>query len=52
LLPCRPENAKRCWKFVHLDLTLSNRLVDLVDEGFDVAIRVAWLPAMAGFPRG
>ncbi|HSV48532.1 MAG TPA: LysR family transcriptional regulator [Ramlibacter sp.] len=30
---------------VALDITLSDRMVDLVDEGFDVAVRIARLPA-------
>ncbi|MBS7807792.1 LysR family transcriptional regulator [Variovorax sp. PCZ-1] len=30
---------------VKLDVTLSDRVVDLVDEGFDIAIRVARLPS-------
>ena len=29
---------------VKLDITLSDRVVDLVDEGFDVAVRIARLP--------
>ncbi len=30
---------------VKLDVTLSDRMVDLVDEGFDIAVRVARLPS-------
>ena len=30
---------------VSLDVTLSDRMVDLVDEGFDVAVRIARLPS-------
>jgi DNA-binding transcriptional LysR family regulator len=30
---------------VSLDITLSDRMVDLVDEGFDVAVRIARLPS-------
>lgn len=29
---------------VYLDVTLSDRVVDLVDEGFDLAVRIATLP--------
>jgi DNA-binding transcriptional LysR family regulator len=30
---------------VHLDITLADRLVDLVEEGYDMAIRIATLPS-------
>jgi DNA-binding transcriptional LysR family regulator len=33
------------YPLVKLDLTLSDRVVDLVDEGYDLAIRIAQLPS-------
>jgi DNA-binding transcriptional LysR family regulator len=33
------------YPMVSLDITLGDRLVDLVDEGYDVAIRIATLPS-------
>jgi len=35
---------RRQYPKVELDVTLADRLVDLVDEGYDVAIRIATLP--------
>ena len=36
---------------VMLDLTLSDRMVDLVEEGFDVAVRIAKLPSSSLISR-
>jgi DNA-binding transcriptional LysR family regulator len=37
--------------FVTLDVTLSDRIVDLVEEGYDVAVRIAQLPASSLISR-
>jgi DNA-binding transcriptional LysR family regulator len=36
---------------VELDITLADRLVDLVDEGFDMAVRIARLPSSSLISR-
>jgi DNA-binding transcriptional LysR family regulator len=41
-----PQYAQRYPK-VQLDVTLSDRIVDLVDEGFDLAIRISRIPDSA-----
>lgn len=44
LAPLWPEFMRRHPK-VTLEVTLTDRLVDLVDEGFDMAVRIAHLPS-------
>jgi DNA-binding transcriptional LysR family regulator len=44
LAPLWPEFAKR-HPLLRLDVTLSDRLVDLVDEGYDMAVRITRMPA-------
>jgi DNA-binding transcriptional LysR family regulator len=44
LAPLWPRFMQRHPRVV-LDVTLSDRLVDLVDEGFDLAVRIARLPS-------
>jgi DNA-binding transcriptional LysR family regulator len=44
LAPLWPRFAQRHPQ-LRLDVTLSDRLVDLVDEGFDLAVRISRMPA-------
>jgi DNA-binding transcriptional LysR family regulator len=47
------EYARR-WPEVRLDVVLTRRRVDLIDEGFDVAFRIGQIddPALSGFALG
>ena len=42
-LPTALRDFHRCYPEVEIDLVLNDRIVDLVDEGFDVAIRIGRL---------
>jgi DNA-binding transcriptional LysR family regulator len=44
-----PEYLASCPE-VSVDMSLSNRFVDLIDEGFDVAFRVGSCPTVASLP--
>lgn len=43
LAPLLPDFLDRCPN-VRLDLSLNDRFVDLIAEGYDVVVRIGWLP--------
>lgn len=50
LAPLLPGFMRR-YPQVHVDLVLNDRFVDLIEEGFDVAVRVAELPSSSLIAR-
>ena len=44
----------RMWPEIHIDVVLTRRRVDLIEEGFDVAFRIGQIddPALSGFRLG